>query len=84
MKKIVFALLVLLAILHQDFWFWNDIEPLAFGFIPIGLTYHIGVSIAACILWALAVHYGWPAGVDVANEPRSTSHEPGDEIGDSR
>lgn len=67
MKKIVFGLLILLAILHQDFWWWNSIEPLVFGFIPIGLAYHIGVSITAGILWALAVHYCWPRDVDVAD-----------------
>ena len=65
MKKIVFGLLILLALLHQDYWWWNSIEPLVFGFIPIGLAYHIGVSIAAGILWALAVHYCWPRDVDV-------------------
>lgn len=68
MKRFVFGLLVLLAVLHQDFWWWDDIEPLVFGFIPIGLAYHIGVSIAAGILWALAVHYAWPADVDVSDE----------------
>jgi len=69
MKRFVYGLLVLLAILHQDFWFWNRIEPLVFGFIPIGLAYHIGVSIAAGVLWALAVHYCWPHEVDVADGP---------------
>ena len=69
MKKVVVLLLILLAILHQDFWLWNRIEPLVFGFIPIGLAYHIGVSISAGILWALAVHFCWPSGVDVPDEP---------------
>ena len=65
MKKLVYGLLVLLAVLHQDLWWWNSIEPLVFGFDPIGLAYHVGVSIAAGILWALAVHYCWPRDVDV-------------------
>ena len=69
MKRVVVLFLVLLAILHQDFWFWDRIEPLVFGFIPIGLAYQMGVSIAAAILWALAVHYCWPRDVDVADEP---------------
>lgn len=76
MKKVVIALLILLAVLHQDFWLWNRIEPLVLGFIPIGLAYQIGVSIAAGILWALAVHYCWPADVDVPDEP-STPPAPG-------
>jgi hypothetical protein len=65
MKIFIWCALFLLAILHQDFWWWNSIEPLVFGFVPIGLAYHIGVSIAAGILWALAVHYCWPKDVDV-------------------
>lgn len=66
MKRVVVVLLILLAVAHQDFWFWNRIEPLVLGFIPIGLAYQIGVSIAAAILWALAVHYCWPRDVDVS------------------
>lgn len=69
MKRVVVVLLVLLGILHQDFPLWNSIEPLVFGFIPIGLAYQIGVSIAAAILWAMAVHFCWPKDVDVADEP---------------
>lgn len=65
MKKIIWFALLTLALLHQDYWWWNSIEPLVFGFIPIGLAYHIGVSITAGILWALAVHYCWPRDVDV-------------------
>jgi len=32
------------------------------------LVYHAGVSVAAGLLWALAVKYCWPAGVDVGEE----------------
>jgi len=71
-KRLVVFLLLALAVLHQDFWFWDDIEPLIFGFIPIGLAYHIGVSIAAGVLWALAVHYCWPRDVDVPDESFTT------------
>ncbi len=64
MKKLVYALIVLLLIVHQDFWWWDDYEPLVFGFIPIGLAYHAGVSLAAAVLWALAIRYCWPTGLD--------------------
>jgi len=70
MKIIVYGLILLLLILHQDFWFWDNSETLVFGFIPIGLAYHAGVSVAACVLWALAVRFCWPSGVDdLADEP---------------
>ena len=72
MKRFVVILLILLAILHQDFWYWDSIEPLVFGFIPIGLAYQIGVSIAAGILWALAVCYCWPKDVDLPDDPFTT------------
>lgn len=64
MKHFIYGLIILLAILHQDFWYWDDSETLVFGFIPIGLAYHAGVSLAASILWALAVKYCWPTDVD--------------------
>jgi hypothetical protein len=60
---------VLLLIAHQDFWWWDDSETLVFDFIPIGLAYHACVSVAAAILWALAVRYCWPATVEVTDSP---------------
>ncbi len=64
MRGLVYGLIVVLAVLHQDFWWWDRIDPLVFGFIPIGLAYHAGVSMAAAGLWALAVKYCWPANLD--------------------
>jgi hypothetical protein len=66
MRRLVIALVVLLIVFHQDFWWWDDVEPLVFGFLPIGLAYHAALSIAAAIVWALAVWYCWPADVEVA------------------
>lgn len=56
---IVWGLVVLLIILHQDNWFWND-PRLVFGFIPIGLFYHACLSIAASCTWFLAIKLAWP------------------------
>jgi hypothetical protein len=67
MKRIVPVFIVFLAILHQDFWWWNDIEPLALGFLPIGLAYHALISILAGVGWAFAVHYCWPKNLDDAD-----------------
>ena len=64
MKKAVYGLIVLLAVLHQDFWWWDDSDTLLMGFLPITLAYHAFVSLAAGILWALAAHYCWPAGLE--------------------
>lgn len=59
MNKVVWGLVVLLIILHQDVWFWND-RTLLFGFLPIGLAYHVGISLAAAFTWYLATLYCWP------------------------
>lgn len=56
---ITVGVLVLL-ILHQDWWLWDD-RTLVFGFMPSGLAYHVGYSIAAASLWALAVRIAWPS-----------------------
>ena len=60
MKVVVYALVILLAILHQDFWFW-DSKELVFGFMPIGLAYHTFYSIICACVWGLAVRYAWPS-----------------------
>jgi len=67
MKRLIYGLIILLAILHQDFWWWDDGQTMVAGFIPIGLAYHAGVSVAAAALWALAVRYCWPHDVDEEN-----------------
>ena len=63
MKSVVWGLVLLLVILHQDVWFWNN-DRLVFGFVPITLAYHAGISIAASVTWFLAVQFAWPEGLD--------------------
>ena len=63
MKYVVGGLVVLLLILHQDNWFW-DRPTLIFGFMPVGLLYHAGISVAACIVWYLAIKFCWPHHLD--------------------
>lgn len=55
--------IVVLALLHQDFWFWEN-RTLLFGFMPVGLAYHAGFSLAAATLWALTVKFAWPAHIE--------------------
>lgn len=63
MKSLVWFLVVLLAILHFDFWWWDD-KTLVFGFLPIGLAFHAGFSIACSIVWLMAVTWSWPADIE--------------------
>ena len=58
-KKLIFVLAIAMAVLHQDFWLWDD-ATLVFGFMPAGLAYHATYSIVAALLWALAIKIAWP------------------------
>ena len=61
LKPLLLTLLILVIyILHQDFWNWTKTEPLIFGFLPIGLAYHAGYSVLAAILMAILVKVAWP------------------------
>jgi hypothetical protein len=60
MKKVVFVLVALLFIAHQDNFLWGD-DRLVFDFMPIGLFYHVCISLAATVTWFLATLYAWPA-----------------------
>ena len=64
MKNVVFALLVLLAIIHQDLWWWEN-KTLVFGFMPLGLCYHALFSCMAAGVWAMAIKWAWPSDIEV-------------------
>lgn len=58
-RNLMWVLFALLLVLHHDWWFWND-GHLVFGFLPIGLGYHMLISVAAGLLWGWASFYAWP------------------------
>ncbi len=65
MKAMIpFAALAAFVLLHQDAWLWND-AGLVFGFMPSGLAYHAGYSIATAVLWAAVIWRWWPEGLAV-------------------
>ena len=73
-RNLIFVLAITLAVLHQDFWFW-DSQTLVFGFMPIGLAYHAMYSIAAACLWALAIKIAWPHHLEAfAEETGESDH----------
>lgn len=60
MKRIsLYLILLLLFLLHHDFWSWGD-PTLLLGFLPVGLAYHALYCIATSLLWYLMVTYNWP------------------------
>jgi hypothetical protein len=58
-RKIMWFLFAVLVVLHHDFWYWSD-GTLVFHFLPIGLAYQMGISLAASALWGWAAFYAWP------------------------
>jgi hypothetical protein len=63
MKRLAWGLVIALAILHQDFWLWDD-RRLVFGWLPIGLGYHVLLSLAAGVAWALVCRFAWPEHIE--------------------
>ena len=61
-------ILVLLYVLHQDFWFWRQARPLVFGFLPIGLFYHAAYTIATSVVLLFLVPMLWPSHLEDARE----------------
>jgi Na+/H+ antiporter NhaA len=51
-----------IALIWANSW-WDD-PTLAFGFLPIGLAYHVGFSIAASALWFAYIKFAWPTHVE--------------------
>ena len=59
MKYLVFGLILLLVVLHQDVWNWDN-DRLVLGFLPYTLAFHGCISIAASVVWLLAARFAWP------------------------
>ena len=64
-RILLYAALVILFLLHNDIWLWND-GTLVLG-LPVGLTYHLLYCVATAVLMAFMVRYAWPA--DSGTEP---------------
>ena len=68
-KIAVWSLFVVLFFLHQDFWWWDNAD-MVFGFMPMGLAYHAGFSIACSILGWLAIRFAWPDDLEAFAEEK--------------
>lgn len=60
-RALLIFIVIVFYILHQDFWNWREAAPLVFGFLPIGLFYHICYTVAVSLMLWLLVKYAWPA-----------------------
>lgn len=52
---------VALYCLHQDLWFWRTAQPIVFGFLPIGIFYHVCYTLAVVVLMSALIRFAWPA-----------------------
>ena len=70
-KGAVITFMLVLFVLHQDFWFRDD-ATLILGILPIGLAYHMAFPAVAAIAWVVTVRCAWPKylveGENVGNE----------------
>ncbi len=73
MTYVVWVMVILLLVLHQDNWLWTD-STLVLGFLPVGLLYHMCISLAAGVTWLLAVRFAWPTELDTAGTPSEKGH----------
>jgi len=73
MPKPVNALLALAVLavvaLHQDVWYWTD-RRLVFGFLPVGLAWHVGYCLLAAATMALLVRFAWPRPLEEEERPK--------------
>ena len=57
-KWLIYLLVFVLYVLHNDLWLWDD--PTLIAGLPVGLFYHVGFCVAAAGLMVLLVNYAWP------------------------
>lgn len=62
-RRLAYAALLLLYLLHNDLWYWDD--PRVVMGLPVGLTYHVGLSVAASLVMLLMVRFAWPHELEV-------------------
>jgi hypothetical protein len=61
--RVCLLIFVVLAILHQDFWNWDN-KGLVFGFMPVGLAYHALYSVLAAVFWLCVSRFAWPVDIE--------------------
>ena len=54
----LYGLLMLLYVLHTDWWLWNDSRQVL-G-LPVGLLYHLVYMLATAVVMYMLVTQAWP------------------------
>ena len=58
MRRLAYAALPVLYVLHNDLWFWSDGRR--FLGLPVGLTYHLLFSAAVVLAMWWLIRSAWP------------------------
>ena len=58
----IYAALVLLFALHNDWWLWADRS--LWGGLPAGLAYHLLYTFITVVAMVLLLRYAWPDELD--------------------
>ena len=65
-RPLLYFLLFLLYLFHNDLWFWHDDRILLA--LPIGLLYHVGFCVAAALMMWLLVAHAWREGTETGED----------------
>lgn len=74
MRYVVWILIAVLTVVHQIPWGFKA-TPLFEGVIPPGLLFHAVLSVAASLVWWLAVTFCWPTDAEVESLEGPTNRE---------
>ncbi|HEX2051437.1 MAG TPA: hypothetical protein VHJ34_12535 [Actinomycetota bacterium] len=77
-RPLAYALLAALLVAAFDVWNWERIEPLLFGWMPVGLWWQVLVTMLAVPVMAYLFWVLWPDDVDdawAAPAPRDGKEE---------
>jgi hypothetical protein len=56
----VWLLIITLIVLHHDFWQWDRIEPILWGWAPVALWYHVVYTLLCVAALYLLGRWIWP------------------------
>jgi hypothetical protein len=57
---VAWLFILTLIALHHDFWFWNRIDPMLWGWAPVALWYHAALTVLCIPALYLLGRWVWP------------------------
>ena len=63
----VWLFILALVVLHHDFWQWDRIEPLLWGWAPVALWYHVAYTFLCILAMFLLGRWAWPDPPEIAS-----------------